>query len=156
MNELYEIASRLLHYCPDSGIITRLSTGRQAGSPNAAGYLTVSIKGKNYYAHRIAYLLFYGDIPSGQVDHINGLKSDNRICNLRIATASQNKFNEGLRSTNTTGFKGVYWHKKAGKWSAGIRHNGKQIHLGLFIKKADAIKARKDKAMELHGEFYCE
>jgi hypothetical protein len=84
-----------------------------------------------------------GEWPNGQVDHINGDRSDNRICNLRIVDSQQNCRNQKLRKTNATGTMGVYFHKLTGKWTAQIMQSGKRIHLGLFDTKEGAISARK-------------
>jgi hypothetical protein len=88
-----------------------------------------------------------------QIDHCNGDKLDNRRCNLRDATTSQNKANEGLRKNNTSGFKGVYWSKWAGKWMAGIKVNYKRIHLGYYMRKVDAARAYNRAARRYFGKY---
>src|SRR5437879_12879405 len=102
---------------------------RTGGSASSGSYLALRYNGKSVYAHRLAFYLQTGRWPK-YVDHINGNKLDNRWCNLREATMAQNKANEGLRSSNTSGWKGVSWHKKAKKWSAQIGDTGG--YLGLF------------------------
>jgi hypothetical protein len=89
-----------------------------------------------------------------QVDHISGDKLDNRRSNLRIATNQENHFNMGLRRDNTSGAKGVCWHKKARKWMARVHINGKDIHLGLFADKNEAITVRRSAAQKYQGEFF--
>lgn len=89
------------------------------------------------------------------IDHKNGesTRNDNRKFNLRIATRSQNQMNKGKQKNNTSGIVGVGWHKTTNKWVAYIAINKKQIHLGLFDKKEDAIKARKEAEDKYFGEW---
>ena len=87
------------------------------------------------------------------VDHINHDTYDNRKYNLRVCTNSQNNMNRGLQSNNKSGITGVCWNKNKNKWEAQIYLNGKHIHLGLYIKKEDAIDARKKAEKEYFGEY---
>lgn len=91
-----------LHYNPNTGIFTwiklsskysRIKIGQKAGCNNGAGYICIEINNKNYKAHRLAWYLYYGTWPKGQIDHINGVKEDNRINNLRDVTSSTNSKN---------------------------------------------------------------
>ena len=92
--------------------------------------------------------------PDGMdTDHINHNKLDNRKCNLRICTRSQNVANGFTRSDNKTGIKGVHWHKGVNKWIAEICINGKNQHIGVYKNKDDAANAYTIKAKELFGEF---
>ena len=93
----------------------------------------------------------YGFAPP-YIDHINGVKTDNRLCNLREATISQNNMNRGLQSNNSSGSTGVDKIKN-GRWRARINVNKKEIHLGYFIEKSDALKAFGDAQKKYHGEF---
>lgn len=90
-----------------------------------------------------------------EVDHKNGelTRNDNRKCNLRIATRSQNNMNKTKQSNNTSGVTGVGWHKASNKWAAYIIVNKQQIHLGLFNKFEDAVKARKEAEDKYFGEW---
>ena len=88
------------------------------------------------------------------IDHVNGDPSDNRLCNLREATKSQNMMNIGKIKSNTSGVRGVGWSKASQKWRAYIRVNKKDIHLGLFESIEDAKKARVEAAIKYHGEFF--
>ena len=87
------------------------------------------------------------------VDHINHDTIDNQKENLRLCSCSENLYNQGKRSNNTSGCKGVSWHKRNKKWQALIRVSGKRIHLGLFATKEEAYTAYCNAALELHGEF---
>lgn len=87
------------------------------------------------------------------IDHINRDGLDNRVCNLRFATFSQNNMNKGLQKNNTSGCTGVTWHKGTQRWRARIKINRKMIGLGYYQKKSDAIKARKKAEIKYFGEF---
>lgn len=104
-------------------------------------------------AHRVVWAMVHGQWPSDQIDHINGKKDDNRLENLRQATNAQNMRNLGAYANNTSGSKGVCWHKGARKWMAQITVDGKCRYLGLFAKKQDAVDAYAKASAELHGEF---
>ncbi len=109
--------------------------------------LSSKCKTRRVYFHR--YIL--GDIPKGMVvDHINGNSLDNRRENLRIVKQQQNRRNLGGASTNSkSGVRGVHWHKQRCKWAASIRHNGKNISLGLYDDIEKAREARIKKELEL-------
>lgn len=150
----------LLTYQRDTGIfIWRVSpakavpTGSVAGSPNSKGYLMIQIRRRLYMAHRLAWLYVYGKWPSEQLDHINGDKRDNRIANLREATGAQNCANRKRRSDNKSGYKGVCWHRRSGKWHAQICASGKSIHIGYFADVEEAAEAYRARATSLLGEF---
>lgn len=87
------------------------------------------------------------------VDHYNGDTLDNRRDNLRIATSSQNKANMNKPKTNTSGYKGVSWHKPLNKWRVQIKVMGVSMHIGYFNDVRDAANAYNDKAYELFGEY---
>lgn len=88
------------------------------------------------------------------VDHINGNKLDNRKENLRLATVMENAANTGLPTSNTSGYKGVYWHKATSKWASELVYNKKKYRLGLFDNPNEAALSRNSKAAELQGQFY--
>jgi hypothetical protein len=107
----------------------------------------------NLLAHRVAWAIYYGKWPEKQIDHINHIKSDNRINNLRQADHSQNGCNRGLQSNNRSGVSGVHWSSQKEKWFAKIKLNGKSKHLGVFSDIEDAANAVKKARIEMHGDF---
>ena len=147
----------LLSYDPETGVFTWLSgrrLGKIAGTPNAQGYLLIKISDTNHYAHRIAWLWHFGAFPASSIDHINCVKNDNRIANLRECSRTENSFNVGIRADNSSGFKGVSWCKRDRLWRAQIRIDGKPNYLGCFATSELANAAYQAKARDLHGEFY--
>jgi len=148
----------ILDYNKDTGIITwKIGNGKRAVQGNEAGYITdegyraIGINGKYIKSHRIAWAMHYGFQPDFQIDHINGIKNDNRIINIRLATQSQNKSNVNAPITNTSGVKGVV--KRNGRYIAQIKHNQKNIYIGTFDNISDAEKARIEVEKKLFGEF---
>tara|TARA_R110000803_G_scaffold51177_1_gene105931 strand:+ start:686 stop:1198 length:513 start_codon:yes stop_codon:yes gene_type:complete len=145
-----EIINRF-SYNKKTGIIY-WTNGRRAGKEaftytSKRGYRATTFRGVTFEttlsAHRVAWLLHTGEWPSGQIDHINGDKVDNRILNLRDVVNAENARNCCLRSTNKSGVPGVYVHSQTGKWTAQINAFGKTVGLGCFGSKSDAIIARK-------------
>ena len=141
------ILSRL-KYNPLTGEIVRrtlLKNGKfketKCTSIDRDGYLQVRCK-HLYTQHRIAWFLYHGEFPNGDIDHINHCRTDNRMGNIRCVSRSDNNLNIKIRGNNTSGFNGVYWHKSAGKWCAEGRINNKKIYLGVHENKISAIKAR--------------
>ena len=140
--------AQILHYHPKTGLFTRLtktsnciSVGSIAGCLDVKGYLRIMVSCVRYKAHRLAWLAAYGKFPKDQIDHINHDRADNRIINLREATASENSKNQTLAKNSTSGVSGVFPHRN--KWQASISSNCKRIHLGTFADKFEAICARK-------------
>jgi hypothetical protein len=132
---------------------TRFS-GEVAGSINPDGYRIIQIGRVSYRAHRLVYAWHHGSCPSDlQIDHTSGVRSDNRIENLRLATHAENCQNAAKRCDNTSKFVGVCWHKRAKKFNAGIRINGKTKHLGYFTNAEEAAVAYANAAKQLHGTF---
>lgn len=115
--------------------------GKIAGGVYGNGYRYINIEPKAYLAHRLAWLIIYGEWPKSGMDHINGEKDDNRIVNLRLANQSQNLQNQKLSNKNTSGFSGVVWHKQRGRWAAQINKDNKKISLGLYDTKEEAYAA---------------
>lgn len=153
-----EILKQNLHYNPQTGDFTWIKVcggvkrGKIAGHKESENdYVKIRLLGKLYKAHRLAWLYVYGTWPKEYIDHINNIKSDNRINNLREATKRQNNTNVGIRSDNTSGFKGVC--KYGNKWVSRIKHKGKKIHIGYFDTPEAAHKAYIITADKLHKEF---
>ena len=145
-----EYLRSVLHYDPESGIFTwkvrtsnRVKVGSVAGSQSGKGYLDISVCSRTHRAHRLAWLYVHGVWPEDQIDHINRIRTDNRISNLRDVTQKQNLQNAGKHSRNTSGHTGVIWDKHRSKWQARIAHNCKDIHLGSFASLEEAVAARK-------------
>lgn len=148
----------LVNYDPQSGVfrwsITRSSSviaGRVAGSVHPEGYRIIKINGKNYAAHRLAWFCVNGAWPDEMIDHINGVRGDNRICNLRLA----NRFQNASNKRSFSGMKGVTFFKEQKKFRAQIMAKGKRMHLGLFATADEAHAAYRKAASELHGDFAC-
>lgn len=150
-----ERLKELLHYCPDMGVFTwriavgRVRVGSVAGNVSK-GYVQISVDNKNYLAHRLAWLYIHGEFPPRQLDHINRVRADNRICNLRLATNAENHQNLSLSRRNTSGHIGVRWFKQRKKWHAQIKINRKQLHIGYFTDLSEAIAARKSAELKFH------
>jgi len=117
--------------------------GTLAGTLNNYGYYQTFVFSKLELNHRLIWLLVHGSWPTGQIDHINRNKKDNRICNLREVSHSQNQQNQSKYCNNTSGHLGVHRYKTTPKWQAYITVNRKRIHLGYFDKLENAIAARK-------------
>lgn len=157
----------ILDYDTDTGLFTWKPrppghgmsgwNGRCAGKPAARqlpdGYMRVMHMGRGYLAHRLAWLYVHGEWPTATIDHADGDRRNNRIANLRLADAFQQKANAKLKSTNTSGFKGVSRDPSSNKWRARITHNRIQYRLGAFDSPADAHKAYCAAAHRLFGEF---
>lgn len=140
---------RILHYDPETGLFTRISrssgarVGDIAGTIMKLGYIAISVKGKVYTAHRLAWLYIHGYFPEKHIDHYNHKRNDNRINNLREVMSSENHRNRSKSILNTSGIIGVRWRKQNNKWLSSIKVNGIQKHLGYFEDKFEAICARK-------------
>jgi hypothetical protein len=128
----------------------RRKVGDLIGNRNERGYLVASVDGKNYRVHRLVFLYHFGYMPE-QIDHINGVRDDNRIENLREATSIQNSYNR--KPLAQSGKKGVYWHKQSQKWVASIWINKKNIHLGSFCSVEEAALVAFKTREKKHGDF---
>lgn len=155
-----EEARQFLDYNPETGVFTwrvgRSGTARVgsiAGRVDSGGYIQIAIYGRRYQAHRLAWLIIHGVWPEKHIDHINGKPRDNRLCNLRLATQSENLCNTKRRSDNTSGLKGVSWHNASKKWRARIAIYRQTKVLGYFATPEEAHAAYCNAARELHGEF---
>ena len=122
----------------------RQFSGKEAFTCVCGGYRTGGIKYSGFRAHRVAWAIHYGEWPSNQIDHINGVRIDNRIKNLRMVTSQENMRNIKMFNTNTSGVTGVSWAKSKSKWLAMISVDGKNKHLGLFNNLEEAAAARAE------------
>lgn len=149
---------KLLKYDTETGIFVwladqgngRPSAGEVAGYNRVDGYIDISINGRRYMAHALAFLYVYGYIPENQIDHKFGNRSDNRIEFLKEVSSSCNAQNTKKQSNNTSGFPGVCFHNQCAKWLASSTVNRKQKSLGLYESKLEAALAR------LTWEMNCE
>ncbi len=147
-----ERVRELLKYDPETGIFTRkIRTAQRhkigdradflVTSGNSEGYCRVSFDSKRYLAHRVVWLYVHGSWPELDIDHINGIKSDNRLANLREVDRSTNLQNmRHARKDNKTGFLGVYLHTQ-GRYVARIQKNGKCSYIGIFDCPKEAHEA---------------
>jgi hypothetical protein len=174
-----ETVRELLSYDPDTGVFVwkyrdrkwfkterafKIWNKRYPHEPaltavNDRGYKYGNIFDCKYRAHRIAHAIHYGEWPKNQIDHINGVRDDNRIANLRAVTNKENSKNSSKSKNNTSGFNGVSWDKRQNRWASYIMVDGIKVHLGRFGCKLDAIAARinankKYGFHENHGKKY--
>ena len=126
------------------------------GAIHRQGYIRIRFNrsGPDFYVHRLVANAFILNIENYEcVDHIDNITSNNNLKNLRWCSRQQNMFNSKLRSTTTTGIKGVYFHIQKQKWEAKIQINKKLINIGSYDTIEEAILARQTKANELFGSF---
>lgn len=147
----------LLDYDPETGAFTWkvrngiCFPGDKAGAVNKhRGYEYIGLANRRLLSHRLAWLYVYGEWPEGQIDHINRVKTDNRIANLRLATQSENGQNTKLSRSNKSGHKGVIWYKRDQNWRAFLTIEKKVLHLGYFQNLDDAVAARKAAEAQYH------
>lgn len=152
-----ERLKEMFHYDPLTGVFNRrISSGRsRAGSfvgwVEHDGYLRVCIDKKKYSLHRLAWLYVFGHDPKGEIDHIDGCKTDNRICNLRDVPRQTNAENARLAHRhNKSGLLGAHG-KKTGKFESWIQASGTRHYLGLFDRAEDAHDAYINAKRELHA-----
>jgi len=136
-----------LSYDPETGIILRLPSGKIVSSIKN-GYIRFSLMNQRMMAHRIAWALHYGELPPPdmEIDHINGIRHDNRIVNLRLVSMRQNMRNKTQYRNNTHGYPGIVFEdgsRRIKQWRAQIQVDGKPIKLGSYACKTAAIFARK-------------
>jgi hypothetical protein len=168
-----ELLRELFDYDPDTGILThrprdrsRFSrdqdwrrwnkrySGTAAGNNCPSGYRTVRLVGTLFKAHRLAYKMHYGIDPPPVLDHVNGDGRDNRIANIRVATNAQNRQNSRKSGSNTSGYKGVSWHKVDKVYVANIRINRRQCYLGSYRTAEEARDAYVIAGKRHFGEFF--
>jgi hypothetical protein len=156
-----ERVRELFDYDPLTGLLVRAKTvrgrgsiaGSRVGTPNNCGHLVCRIDYRIFYVHRIIWLHFYGEPPPQLIDHINGVRNDNRISNLRPADFTGNSRNRGIQRNNTTGFKGVHFSKADGKFKSAIKVGGQRLHLGFFDTAEAASSAYAAASKRYHREY---
>lgn len=153
-NEMLARLRRVLRYSSDTGAFFwtahrgRVTPGQRAGRINSFGYVQIGFEDRLHLAHRLAWGMTYGEMPRMQIDHINGIRADNRICNLRLVTPQENSFNMHGLAKPASGYIGVYQDKN--RWRARIQFKGKSIGLGTFDLAEDAAAAYAKAKREMH------
>jgi hypothetical protein len=147
----------ILNYDPDTGIFTWINPVKKtmincvAGSLTVQGYKVITIKRKNYAAHRLAWLYMNGKFPNKFIDHINTIKSDNKLSNLRDVSRIENGQNQiKAHKNNKSGLLGVTWYANTSSWVAKIKNNNKLIHLGYFKNPELAHQVYLKAKREIH------
>ncbi len=154
--ELVQLCHQLFEY-RDGRLYRKVTVGRGKAGELAArmefnGYMVVKIRKRRYKEHRLIYMMHYGECPD-VLDHINRIRHDNRLENLRGCTKGENGINSKVRSDNSSGIRGVCFAKRQKKWVARIYYQGKQVWLGSFDSKEEAQAAYEAKRTLLYGEF---
>lgn len=146
----------LFDYDPDTGLVTRRTTvnnkakiGERLARKTTGGYIQVSVDRRLYALHRLIWMWVYGEYPQDHIDHINRVRDDNRLSNLRVVTHAENMLNKAVYSSNWTGTPGVTWYSRGSKWVARISAKGRRMHLGYF-PSMEAAKEAYLKAKEMH------
>lgn len=127
--------------------------GKPAGSLNADGYVSIKFRGRLYRAHRLVWVHTTGAWPAGEIDHVDGDKSNNRFANLRIASRSENMRNVSAYASSKSGLKGTSFDRVSGKWRAQIMLNRRGKFLGRFATAEEAHAAYRAAAEQIHGAF---
>lgn len=159
MSLTQEELRRVLSYDPETGLFSWRSgkrTGRgnlSVGCKRPSGYVVITVFGSSFRAHRLAWFYVTGAWPIADIDHINGVRDDNKFSNLREASRAQNLQNTGKRPHNKCGLKGVCWYPRHNRWVAYIRAQGKSKNLGYFDSPEAAHAAYCFAAKKYHGEF---
>ena len=139
----------VISYDSETGVFTwrnplnsSLVVGSVAGTIVKQGYIHIGVNGHYYKAHSLAWFYVHGVWPD-QIDHINHMRTDNRLLNLRNISQKENSKNNSRSKDNTSGVTGVKWHKRDKKWMAVISNDNKRINLGGFIDFNEAVRIRK-------------
>lgn len=148
----------ILGYNPETGGFTRLldAGGEKIGSAagtlsNSTGYILISVDGNKLLAHRLAWFYVFGVWPKNQIDHINGVRTDNRIANLREATIAENRQNQTqFIRKNSSGYLGVHRVADSGLFAASIKKDGVKQHIGCYLTPEEAHEAYRFRKIEVH------
>lgn len=152
ISEIFEYTDGALYWKKPAHKSKEYLTGTLAGSIHKTGYRHITLFNRIEKAHRLIFMLHHGYVPN-EIDHINGDRSDNRIENLRETTRSQNQYNKGMCKSNTSGHRGVSWHRKSNAWQVRVDVAGKRHMIGYFKDLDAAAAAAKEARERLHGEF---
>ena len=150
-------AQSQLTYDPSSGTFTRVTrpsyNASAGGISKALGYLLISVCGKQYYGHRLAWFYSTGRWPVGQIDHVNGDRADNRLCNLRDVSIQVNRQNQRKPHARkkSSALLGVTFVPRKNKWVAQIQVNGHRSSLGYFATQEQAYAAYVTAKRQLHA-----
>ena len=147
-HEIFELKDGVLYW--KISPYKRIKSGTKAGTLTDEGYIAIGYKKKRYYSHKIVFEMNHGYCPK-LIDHLNGNKSDNEICNLRDATYQENSFNR--IGTSKSGIKGVYWLESRKKWIAQLRIEGKTYQIGRYKDINEAKTAVMNLRNKKHGDF---
>ena len=139
MEDLFTIEDGALYWKHSRGCAL---AGDRCGWVDEDGYRFIGVQGRLFQEHRLLFFYFNGYMPE-LIDHEDRDTSNNLSSNLREADKALNSINRGLQSNNTSGIRGVGWSKASGKWRAYIKHNGKNLHLGVYDSFEQAAEARK-------------
>lgn len=135
----------LFTYNPETGDIVKRWNRKRVESRFSNGYIKVCFDDWQDLGHRVAWVIYNGEIPEGmEIDHINHIKHDNRMSNLRLVTKLENAKNTKLKSNNKTGFNGVHLDRSSGKYIAKAKVDCVYVHIGRFSSIEEAIKARSE------------
>ena len=129
------------------------NNGKLAGYDNKNGYMKVTIKNKQYYIHRIIYLMQHGFMPQ-MIDHIDGNSKNNSIENLREADSSKNNFNSVYKNKNKSGYRNVFYNKERNTWTIYITINKKTKFFGSYEDVELAGLVAEEARRKYHGEFF--
>lgn len=132
----------------------RTPAGTVVRTETKDGYVVVRFDGRRHYAHRVLWIHRHGEIPEDKhIDHVNGVRSDNRPDNHRLVEAPQNSWNQRRMVTNTSGVKGVSWNAREGLWEAKVIRDGERYFLGRHRDLAHAENLVRSKRETLHGQY---
>lgn len=135
---------------PETGNVYKIT--QLGANVDSNGYINVKLDGFTHKVHRLIWEYKYGPIPEGmQIDHINGVRNDNRIGNLRLATRLQNSQNRKKRTDNSSGATGVTYNKSTGFWVARIGIDGERVYLGSYRSKEEAQEVRRQAKAAIHA-----
>lgn len=155
----HKLLVRFLRYNPERGkfywrkTFYNVKANQVAGNINPSGYIEIGVFGKRYLAHRLAWFYVHGKWPQHEIDHINRIRDDNRIANLREATHAENLRNQKLNKRNTSGHRGVCWDAEKRLWLVQVGFHGKTVYGGRFALKADAVARYNKISQKLYGKF---